>query len=70
MPYKEIKKQVKKFGGELPLTARNNNDENVIIEEGREDGVHYYKLTTAQNNDWLRINHYYEDGTVTETFDK
>jgi len=64
MTYNEIKKMV--HGKALPLTAENSDGEFVII-EGNED---CYILTTAQNNDWCRINEYYPDGTVTETYEK
>lgn len=70
MTYKEIKNKVNEFDELLPITAVNENNENIVIEEGKEESLHFYVITTAQNNGYLRINHYYEDGTVTETFGK
>jgi hypothetical protein len=64
MTYSEIKKIV--HGKVLPLTAENSDGEFVII-EGNES---CYILTTLQDNDWCRINEYYPDGTVTETYEK
>lgn len=69
--YKEIKEFTKDC--ELPFTATNDEEENVIIEHGREDDglkEHFYKITTAQKNGWLRINIYWEDGTTEEMYEK
>ena len=68
MDYKYLRELT--AGRTLPLSATNADGENVIIEEGREEGVHYYRLETIQKNNWSRINHYYEDGTSTETYEK
>jgi len=68
MDYKYLRELTS--GRTLPLSATNADGENVIIEEGREEGVHYYRLETIQKNNWSRINHYYEDGTSTETYEK
>ena len=73
MTYKEIDKMVKEFGKEMPINATNEDGEDVIIEGGREpenDNLRFYQLTTVQKNDWLRINVYWEDGTVEEWFDR
>lgn len=70
MSYEELKEKIESEGHSLPVTAENENGELVIIEEGVDDDVHYYKTTTAQNNDWCRINCFYADGTVTETFER
>ena len=68
MTYSEIKKLTadKKF----PLTAKNENGENVIIEIGYVEGEMIFTVTTAQTNGWLRVNTYWPDGTVEETYKK
>ena len=57
-------------GKELPWMGQNEDGEFVIIEESAYEHGLCFKVTTVQNNDWLRINHYYEDGTVEETYKK
>lgn len=69
MNYEKLKEitQDKTF----PLTAENENGETIIIEKDKtETNEPYFVLTTIQENNWCRINEYYEDGTVTETFEK
>ena len=71
MTYESIKKQIEESGEELPISAKNENGELVIIEERKDtDGNPYYKLTTVQNNNWCRINCYYADGTIDETYER
>lgn len=70
MNYKSIKNLVENSGKSLPLSAENENGETVIIEQGAIDGMHYYSLKTAQSNGWIRINSYYSDGTIDETYTK
>lgn len=56
---------------ESPCIAENENGETVIIERFKDDNNEYfYRMQTAQKNDWLRINEYYADGTVTETYER
>ena len=50
--------------------AENQDGEPVIIEEGRSEAGHFYRLTTAQHNNWCRINVHYEDGSVDEIYKK
>ena len=51
--------------------AENENGETVIIERFKDDNNEYfYRMQIAQKNDWLRINEYYADGTVTETYER
>lgn len=57
-------------GKELPWMGQNEDGEFVIIECGACESCICFKVTTVQDNDWLRINHYYEDGTVEETYRK
>ena len=54
----------------LPIDATNENGEFVIIEAGSQDSNRYFRLTTAQNNGWCRINYFYEDGSYEELYEK
>lgn len=67
MTYQEIKQLCQ--GKHLPTTAKNEDGENVIIEQGC-DEMNFFKLTTAQNNGWARINLIYEDGSTDELYQK
>lgn len=72
MDYEQLKEIVKKYkseGHSLPCSAENENGEYVIITEGEDSGIHFIELYTCQENDVGRINTYYEDGTITETYD-
>ena len=44
--------------------------EMVIIEAGRNEGVRFFHLTTAQNNNWVRHNYIYENGDCEELFER
>ena len=68
MTYNEIKKMVE--GKALPIMGENQDGEPVIIEEGRSEAGHFYRLTTAQHNNWCRINVHYEDGSTDEIYKK
>ena len=57
-------------GKNLPLIGKNEDNEVVIIEGGANDGGRFFRVTTAQHNDWCRINTYWEDGTIEETYRK
>lgn len=57
-------------GGDFPASATNEHGEPVIIERGCNDHGAYIRTTTAQHNDWCRINHYYENGDSEETYEK
>ena len=70
MTYESIKNHIAESGGELPLSAKNENGEFVIIEERISDGIPFYRLTTVQDNNWCRINCYYADGTIDETYER
>lgn len=48
------------------LFGVNENNEQVMLDI-REDSI---VLRTFQHNDWIRVNIYYEDGTVEEMFDE
>ncbi len=55
-----------KLGGRELLSGRNGDGENVVI--GRGDGFVY--VETFQGNGWTRLEYYYEDGTVEETYSR
>lgn len=67
---KKSKKTVEEYGKRLPLSAINENGEDMIIEDDYNSGKHAYKITTVQHNNWCRINTYYQDGTSDEMFEK
>ena len=67
MDYKTLKKTI---AGGCPLTAENENGEFVLVEEGKENGEHFYRTQTLQNNGWTRTNVYWEDGTTEELYEK
>lgn len=69
MTYEDIKDLI--GDNNLPVSSTNENGETVVIEDGKtEDGECFYQLTTIQKNDWCRINTYYADGTVDETYER
>lgn len=57
---------------DLPLVAKNEFDENVLIEADlEEDGkTIIWKISTLQLNGWMRINYCHSDGTIEEMYDK
>ena len=57
-------------GKTLPLMAENESGERVIVEKGHNGDLEYYQLSTFQSNDWIRINCYYEDGSIDETYER
>ncbi len=68
--YEEIRKQLEDAGVAVPCTGKNEDGETTIIEGGVDDNGLFYRITTCQNNDWCRINTYYKNGDITETFKK
>ena len=59
------------LGQNLPACSANEKGENVIIsKEPVEDGTYCFRLDTYQDNDWVRINRYYSDGTTTEEYER
>jgi len=68
MNYQKLEEMTKEKT--LPLTAENEGGERVIIEKGHNGDLEYYRLSTFQNNDWVRINCYYEDGSIDETYER
>ena len=57
---------------DLPVTAQTETGETVIVEvNGRDDDGHWiWRISTLQENGWIRVNNYYYDGTVDEMFEK
>lgn len=57
---------------DLPLTAEWYTGEPVIVEVTGKDesGNWIWKLSTAQDNGWMRITYYYADGTVEELYEQ
>lgn len=68
MDYQKLEEITK--GKTLPLNAENEDKERVVIEKLRNGDMKYYQLSTFQNNDWVRVNRYYEDGSFDETYEK
>lgn len=68
MNYQKLEEMTK--GKTLPLMAENEDGERVIIEKGNNGELEYYQLSTFQSNDWVRINRYYIDGSIDETYDR
>lgn len=68
MNYQKLEEMTK--GKTLPLMAENEDGERVIIEKGNNGDLEYYQLSTFQSNDWVRINRYYIDGSIDETYDR
>lgn len=68
MNYQKLEEMTK--GKTLPLMAENEDKERVIIEKCNNGELEYYQLYTFQNNDWVRINRYYEDGSIDETYER
>ena len=68
MTYQEIQKLVE--GRPMPCGGTNADRETVIISAGSNDGVRFFHLTTAQNNNWVRHNYIYENGDCEETYER
>lgn len=64
--FEEIKEMTKRM--EFPLMGTNEDGETVIVEHGSLDGVEFFKTTTAQKNNWCRINYYYANGYSEELY--
>ena len=67
--FEQLKQETRSYS--FPLYGENEDDEAQVIEVGadREMGQ-FFRVTTYQSNDWVRVNIYYEDGTVEETFEE
>ena len=63
--YEELTKEIKGF----PVAGTNENGECVMIDHYGGDEP-YFKVTTFQNNDWIRILHVYKNGNIDEIYEK
>lgn len=54
---------------DLPAVGTNENDEAISICFVDIDGEKVIKWTTYQDNGWVRINYYWNDGTVEEMYE-
>jgi len=73
MDYYSIKSNIESQGfsdKDLPLTYTNENDEYVILERSKQGDEEVYILKTAQKNDWIRVNVYYQNGTAEEYYER
>lgn len=68
MNYQKLEEMTK--GKTLPLVAENEFNERVIIEKRNNGELEYYKVSTLQSNNWVRVNCYYKDGSTDETYKK
>jgi len=66
--YTELKAMT--AGKEFPLSAVNEDGENVIVDCGRDEDGGYFRLSALQANGWIRVNVYHEDGTLEEMFER
>lgn len=53
---------------EFPVFGKNEHNENIIIDKGIRSGKRLYMITTSQNNGWIRLNTFFEDGSTEETY--
>jgi len=66
MGYEDVAKLTE--GYKFPVFAKNADNENVIIERGRLSGRRFFRISTSQNNGWMRYNTFWEDGSTAETY--
>lgn len=67
--YKDLNQslvQAEQAGFTSPFSATNSQNENVIVQRTHD----YIRLDTFQDNGWIRVNEYYPDGTITETYER
>jgi hypothetical protein len=55
---------------DLPLTAKTETGEDVIVDAFSQDDKIVWQISTLQGNGWIRVNLYYEDGTVEELYER
>ena len=74
MTYEDILELIEDTGytiDDLPLTSVNDDGENIIVDrEDTEDGQIVLKLSTAQDNGWMRVNYFWPDGTTEEMYER
>lgn len=54
----------------FPLYSKNGAGENVIVERGHDGQQGFFKQITAQDNGWIQILYFYEDGSTDEIYSK
>lgn len=64
MSYAEIKRL---YADRLPFTFKRYSDV-IKIEGGESEEGKFFKVTTRQRNGRTRINYFYENGIVTQSF--
>jgi len=52
----------------LPVGGVTASGEYIIIEQGQDEAGAFYRITTLQDNEWLRINTLYANGDSIETY--
>ena len=76
MTYQELKRLT--AGHSLPLAAKNEDGENVIIEHRTDHWIigklemdrNYFLILTAQHNGWTRHNYIYENDSTEEFYSR
>lgn len=68
MTFTEIKNKV--GNKTLPLAGTTDSNNTCIVGGGSRDGEKYYTVETLQKNGWIRVETYWEDGTVEEDYRK
>lgn len=71
--FKDIANKAIAEGKNYPIAAKGPDGDDVIIESlitQEKDGRHFFRVATMQTDGTTRINRYYEDGEVRETFEK
>lgn len=66
--YESIKQLTE--GEEFPVFFQSQNGEFGHIRAGHDGESSYYIVKIAQDNGWLRVKTYYDDGTVTEEYER
>ena len=64
--YQKLINQCKEF----PMVGKDEVNNTVLVVKGENENGKYVKTETAQKNNWIRINYYYENGDTEELFDK
>lgn len=69
MTYKLLEQMTN--GLSLPVAGVTEANEPVIVARGMtEDHRKFFRITVAQDNDWLKVVTFWEDGTAEETYEK
>lgn len=55
---------------DFPVNVINDDGEDVIIERGRNNNGEYVRTESLQDNNWVRINYYYENGDMEEMYER